>query len=81
MAEPALARKRAINLSLSEHLIDKARQYSTNLSATVDTLLAGYVEQQQHERASHQQWANDCAAGWNAVHEKVGSFADEHSTL
>lgn len=65
----------------SQHLIDQARQYSTNLSATVDSLLADYLSQQQQARGSHQAWAAACAAGWNEVHEKVGSFADEHSTL
>lgn len=81
MAESAAARKRAVNLSLSEHLVDEARQYSTNLSATVDSLLADYVQQQQQARASHQDWATACSAGWNEVHEQVGSFADGHSTL
>ncbi|AEG93234.1 type II toxin-antitoxin system CcdA family antitoxin [Ramlibacter tataouinensis] len=81
MTEPVLSRKRAVNLSLSEHLIEQARQYSTNLSATVDELLADYVSQQQQARGSHQQWAAACAAGWNEIYEKVGSFADEHSTL
>jgi antitoxin CcdA len=74
-------RKRAVNLSLSEHLVDEARQYSSNLSATVDALLADYVAHQQQARLDHQQWATACTAGWNAVHDRVGSFADEHSTL
>ena len=74
-------RKRPINLSLSEPLIDEARRYSTNLSATVDALLADYVAQQRQTEAGHLQWASDCAIGWNAVHASIGSFADEHSTL
>ena len=32
-------------------------------------------------RVGHQDWATASATGWNEVHEKVGSFADEHSTL
>ena len=74
-------RKRPINLSLSEPLIDEARRYSNNLSATVDALLADYVAQQRQTATGHRQWASACAAGWNAVHDSIGSFADEHSTL
>ncbi|KQP15068.1 type II toxin-antitoxin system CcdA family antitoxin [Pseudorhodoferax sp. Leaf267] len=81
MSELAERRKRAVNLSLSEHLVEEARAYSSNLSATVDALLADYIAQQHHTRANHQQWADTCTAGWNAVHDKVGSFADKHSTL
>jgi antitoxin CcdA len=81
MQHIATGRKRAINLSLSESVIEKARLYSTNLSSTVDTLLTQFVEQQQRARTSHQERAEACAGDWNAIHEKVGSFADEHSTL
>ena len=74
-------RKRPVNLSLSEPLIDEARRYSNNLSATVDALLADYVAQKRQTEAGHRQWASACAAGWNEVHASIGSFADEHSTL
>jgi antitoxin CcdA len=36
---------------------------------------------QSQQRSNHRQWADACAADWNAVHAAVGSFADEHSTL
>jgi len=81
MQHSASGRKRAINLSLNGSVIDEARLYSSNLSATVDALLAQYVEQQQKARAGRQEWANSITADWNAVNEKIGSFADEHSTL
>lgn len=74
-------KKRAVNLTLDEALVDQAKRYTTNLSATMQTLLASYVGQQQQARAARQQAADDCVAGWNAVHAAVGSFADEHSTL
>jgi antitoxin CcdA len=64
------ARKSAANLTSSEILVAKAKTHSSNLSATVEELLAVY-----------QQLADACVADWNAVHDKVGSFADEHSTL
>lgn len=78
---PAATRKRAVNLTLNESLVAQARTYTSNLSATLETLLTNYVAEQQQSHASRQQMANACAADWNAVHASVGSFADEHSTL
>ena len=74
-------RKRPVNLSLNEQLVSQAKRYTDNLSATMETLLAQYVAEQQQANLDRQQRANACAADWNALHEKVGSFADEHSTL
>ena len=79
-AAPTL-RKRAVNLSLNEGLVAQARAYTTNLSATMEVLLADYVTQQQHTRQARQQMADACVSDWNAVHAKLGSFADAHSTL
>lgn len=78
---PAPKRKRAVNLTLNEGLVEQAKVYTRNLSATMETLLADYVAQQQQSKVSRQQLANACADDWNAVHASVGSFADEHSTL
>lgn len=75
------SRKRPVNLTLSETLVAEAKAYTDNLSATVDELLADYVVAQQQAQRDRQQRADACAADWNAVHEAVGSFADEHSTL
>jgi post-segregation antitoxin (ccd killing protein) len=77
---PAPKRKRAVNLTLNEDLVEQAKVYTRNLSATMETLLADYVAQQQ-SKVSRQQLANACADDWNVVHASVGSSADEHSTL
>ena len=77
----ATARKRPVNLTLNEGLVAEAKTYTSNLSATMEELLAAYVVEQQQAREGRQQLADACAADWNAVHDKVGSFADEHSTL
>jgi antitoxin CcdA len=77
----ASANKRPVNLSLSEGVVRQARNYTANLSATVEVLLADYVAAQQRAKATRQQQANDWCADWNAVHEAQASFADEHSTL
>ena len=80
---PRIARgpKRPVNLTLSENLVAEARNYTSNLSATLETLLTEYVVSRKMEQLSRQQMADTCAADWNAVHGAVGSFADEHSTL
>ena len=81
---PALieqTRKRPVNLTLNEALVAQAKTYTSNLSATMEALLADYVASQQQAQCSRQQWADTCAADWNAVYASVGSFADEHTTL
>lgn len=80
-ATAATARKRRVNVTLSDSLVAEARNYTSNLSATMEELLAAYVVEQQQAREGRRQMADACAANWNAVHDKVGSFADEHSTL
>jgi post-segregation antitoxin (ccd killing protein) len=70
-----------VNLTLSTGLVEQAKNYTDNLSATMDSLLAEFVASQQQSRLARQQMADACAADWNAVHAAVGSFADEHSTL
>ena len=74
-------RKRAVNLTLNESLVVQAKTYTSNLSATVEELLATYVAQQSQAGISRQQQADAVTMDWNAVHAAVGSFADEHSTL
>lgn len=75
------ARKRAVNLTLNASLVEQAKTYSENLSATVETLLTQFISAQQSARLQHQQEANACAAQWNAFNATAGSFADEHTTL
>ena len=78
---PVSTRQRAVHLTLNEGLVAQAKTHTSNLSATIETLLTDYVAQQQQSHALKQQTANACAADWNAVHASVGSFADEHSTM
>jgi antitoxin CcdA len=66
---------------LNEGLVAQAKTYTSNLSATIEELLADYVARQQQTKVTRQQIAATCAADWNAVHAAIGSFADEHSTL
>ena len=61
--------------------MEQARCYTDNLSATIDRLLADYVQRQKRLDLERQKAAIACAMQWNAVNARVGSFADEHSTL
>ena len=56
----------------------QAKAYTNNLSATMESLLAEFVANQQSAQRNRQHMADACAADWNAA---AGSFADEHSTL
>ena len=61
------ARKRPVNLTLSQDLVEEVKGVTDNLSAVVESLL---VEE-----------ARATAALWNDFAERNGSFADDHSTL
>lgn len=77
----ASARKRPVNLTLNAALVDSAKAYTSNLSATLESLLEEFVAREQQAQRSRQQAVDACVADWNALHARVGSFADEHSTL
>lgn len=75
------ARKRAVNLTLNEDLVARARRVTDNLSGVVESLLASYLARNDAQRAAEVRAARDAVAAWNAFAEEHGSFADEHSTL
>ena len=75
------APKRPVNLSLNEDLVARARQVTSNLSAEVENLLAGFVqEQRQAHEAKREEYRRMCE-DLNEFHRLHGSFADEHSIL
>jgi antitoxin CcdA len=75
------APKRAVNMTLNEDLVRRARGITPNLSETVETLLAAYVDDAE-TRATHreQQIAAHIAAS-DAFVAKYGTLADEFGTL
>lgn len=73
--------KRPVNLLLNEGNVERARQYTANLSATVDALLAEFVERERLRRDEQRQHYAALAEAWNRLEALNGSFADEHSTL
>ena len=74
-------RKRPVNLSLTEALVNQAKTYTDNLSATMESLLEEFVASQEKARQQRLRVADVCAADWNSLHAAVGSFADDHSPL
>lgn len=75
------AQKRPVNLTLTERNIEQARHYTTNLSATVDGLLAEFVARETLARSEKHRHYAKVSEAWNKFEELYGSFADEHSTL
>jgi len=80
-AATAQSCKRPVNLTLSAALVKEAKTYTNNLSATTEALLTEFVAQQQQAQLGRQQMVNACVSDWNAVHARIGSFADEHVNL
>lgn len=75
------ARKRPVNLTLNEDLVLQARGLTRNLSGVVESLLAGYIEQERQQRIANAETLKSTIATWNDFSAKHGSFADEYSTL
>ena len=74
-------RKRPVNLTLSEDLVEEAKGVTDNLSGVVESLLAEFVSKERERRSGVAEEARATAALWNEFEERNGSFADAHSTL
>jgi len=74
-------RKRPVNLTLSENLVEEARGVTDNLSGVVESLLADFLSKERERRADVVEAARATATLWNDFVERNGSFADDHSTL
>lgn len=77
----AAARKRPVNLTLSEEVVRSARGLTSNLSGVVEALLIEYVESARAQQAARASEYQATAALWNDFADRRPSFADEHSTL
>ena len=75
------ARKRPVNLTLNEDLVLQARGITDNLSGVVESLLADFVEHERQQRFAKAKTLEATIATWNDFNTKLGSFADEYSTL
>jgi len=75
------ARKRPVNLTLNEDLVNQARSVTGNLSGIVESLLADFLAREKQQRADEVRAVKQTVAAWNTFAEKHGSLADEYSTL
>lgn len=75
------APRRAVNLSINEDLLSRARSLTGNLSGTVEELLAGYVQNEQARRRAEDESIDQVVSALNAFHERCGFLSDEFSTL
>ena len=73
--------KRPVNLNLTEDLVREARGFTANLSDTVETLLAGFVEEERRKRAEAASQVEALIAASNRFIAAHGAFGDEFSTL
>jgi len=74
-------RKRPVNLTLNEDLVEQAKGMTDNLSAVVERLLSDYVSSEQRERLTRSEAVAQTVALWNKFSSGKDSFADEYSTL
>jgi antitoxin CcdA len=75
------ARKRPVNLTLSEDLVAEAKGVTDNLSGIVESLLGEFLSKERERRAGMAENARASATLWNDFADRNGSFADEYSTL
>jgi len=74
-------RKRPVNLTLSEDLVNQARTLTDNLSGVVESLLLDYIAREQRDRLERSNAVEAAVASWNKFNSDSGSIADEYSTL
>jgi antitoxin CcdA len=75
------APKRPVNMTLNEDLIRRARGITPNLSETVESLLAAFVDDAEARAAKRVRQIAAHIAANEAFVEKYGSLADEFSSL
>jgi antitoxin CcdA len=75
------ARKRPVNLTLNGDLVDHAKTMTDNLSGVIEGLLAEYIAKERGERLARSKAIDATIAIWNEFDTKLGSIADEYSSL
>ncbi|HWJ34123.1 MAG TPA: type II toxin-antitoxin system CcdA family antitoxin [Steroidobacteraceae bacterium] len=75
------ARKRPVNLTLNEDLVHQARAITDNLSGVVESLLSDFVAQERKAQLAKMKTVKSTIATWNEFNSKLGSIADEYSSL
>ncbi len=75
------APKRPVNMSLNEDLVRRARGLTSNLSETVETLLAHFIEDADAKAAEQERQIAAHIAASEAFVLNYGSLADEFQDL
>ena len=75
------ARKRPVNLTLNEDLVQQAKGITDNLSGVVESLLSDFVAQEQRNRLAKSKTLQATVAVWNDFNADIGSFADDYTSL
>jgi len=75
------ARKRPVNLTVNEELVEQAKGMTDHLSAVVERLLSDYVDNARRERLTRNEAIAQTVMLWNKFSSKKDSFADEYATL
>jgi antitoxin CcdA len=73
--------RKAVNLSLNEDLVLRAKGLTQNLSATVEDLLSQYINNEQARRQAEDGRLEQVITALNARHLRDGSLSDEFSSL
>ena len=76
-----LAPKRPINVSLNDDLVRQARQYTRNLSGTLEDLLDDFVERERARRRDEDRALHCVMNEFGAFHREHGLLSDEFSSL
>lgn len=77
----AAARKRPVNLTLNEDLVNQAKRLTDNLSQVVESLLSGFLATAREERLAKHKAVESTVKLWNDFNAKSGSISDEYSSL
>lgn len=75
------APKRRVNMTLNEDLVAQARGLTSNLSETVEQLLARFIAEGGDAAAERRRRIEQHVAAHNAFVAEHGGWADEFSTL
>ncbi len=75
------APKRPINVELNADLVRQAREYTKDLSVTLEELLKDFVAREASSHLAEDSALDGVICGFNAFHQKHGLLSDEFSTL
>jgi antitoxin CcdA len=77
----AAVRKRPVNLTLNEDLVNQAKSMTDNLSGVVESLLSEFVARESRERLERSKVVEATVDQWNHFNSESGSISDEYSSL